>query len=702
VNPQSADAAAHAPTRADVRPKQRIGIPWGKGPDTLDDLPRPSRSTKSVEISRVPYLPGLDGMRALAVVAVMVYHANADWLPGGYLGVEVFFVISGYLITLLLISEKERTSTVDMKHFWYRRARRLLPALFTMLIALTIWTALFDRDALGKLRGDVIAALLYVSNWYQIWTGAGYTAANEFAPLRHLWSLAVEEQFYVVWPLVMFALLRGGSRRIADISRWLVVAALGITIVTALVYTSGPIGTPEVTPDAYWSVFGREISKFDWSYLGTFSRAAGLLLGAAFAMVWRPVAVMRGPLRTKGPLLDLVALVGFVALAAMVWWMWLIGPDGGNPVLFRGGFVLCAIATLMMIAAVTHERAVTSKVLSIPVLLWIGTRSYGLYLYHWPIYQIIRNIAGVHLKFHEFVFAMIATGIITELSYRFIETPIRKGTMGESWRRLRRSPATGARNALLAGGVVVAAFSVFAGVSLATADVVENEVRQSLDEAEASTCDVVNDPNCDGVDDAAAPEVVAPPEATTGDAPEGTAATDPAGSIAVAPPVAETTTTVPPAPITQLALGDSVMLGAAPQLSEQGFVVDAVESRQFSDGTDTISALNEQGRLGDLVVVHLGTNGNINEADMSRMMEALAGVPQVLLLTIDVDRDWTAANNGLIYDAVNTYPNVSLLDWAGLADSCPGDCFASDGYHLRADGKRYYTDLIVGALQNPT
>jgi peptidoglycan/LPS O-acetylase OafA/YrhL len=214
----TADAAA-TPTRADPRPTQ------------------PSRRRPApTGISRVPYLPGLDGMRAIAVVAVMVYHANPDWLPGGFLGVEVFFVISGYLITLLLISEKERTSTVNMRQFWIRRARRLLPALFTMMIALTIWTALFERDALGKLRGDVIAAVFYVANWYQIWTGAGYTASNDFAPLRHLWSLAVEEQFYMVWPLVMFALLRGGSRKIADISRYLVLAALAITVLMAVLY----------------------------------------------------------------------------------------------------------------------------------------------------------------------------------------------------------------------------------------------------------------------------------------------------------------------------------------------------------------------------------------------------------------------------------------------------------------------------------
>ncbi len=650
------------------------------------------------DISRVPYLPGLDGMRAIAVVAVMVYHANPDWLPGGYLGVEVFFVISGYLITLLLISEKERTSTVDMKQFWIRRARRLLPALFTMMIALTIWTSLFERDALGKLRGDVIAALFYVSNWYQIWTGAGYTAANEFAPLRHLWSLAVEEQFYVVWPLVMFALLRGGSRRIADISRWLVLAALGITLVTALVYTSGPIGTPEVTPDAYWSVFGRDISKFDWSYLGTFSRAGGLLLGAAFAMVWRPVAVMRGPLRTKGRLLDLVAIVGFVALVAMFWWMWLIGPDGGNPFLFRGGFLLCAVATLMMVAGVTHERAATSKALSIPVLLWIGTRSYGLYLYHWPIYQIIRDIAGNHLKLYEFVFAMILTGIITELSYRFIETPIRKGTLRASIARVWRSPVPGPRNALIGVGAVVGALTLFAGVSLANATVVENDVRQTLDEGAEFICDVVNNPTCSEAE----PTGSTDPAVASGDSTAPADSTDASGS-AVPPPVVETTTTTtaPPLPIAQLALGDSVMQGAAGELTARGYTVDAQESRQFSDGRAIVEQLRADERLGDVVVVHLGTNGYIDSSDLTAMMDALAEVPQVLLLTIDVEREWTDANNTLILNAAGTYPNASALYWADLAASCPGDCFASDGFHLSADGQEYYAALIDGALEAP-
>jgi peptidoglycan/LPS O-acetylase OafA/YrhL len=664
-------------------------------------ISRVRRGSTPTDISRVPYLPGLDGMRAFAVVAVMVYHANPDWLPGGFLGVEVFFVISGYLITLLLISEKERTSGVDMKQFWIRRARRLLPALFTMMLALTIWTSLFERDALGKLRGDVIAATFYVSNWYQIWTGAGYTASNDFAPLRHLWSLAVEEQFYLVWPVVMFLLLRRGSRRIAEISGYLVLGALAITVAMAVLYPSGPIGTPEVTPDAYYTLFGRELSKVDTLYLGTIWRASGLLLGAAFAMVWRPVALMRSPLRTKGRLLDVVALAGFVALAYMAWTMYLIHPDGANPWLFRGGFFLCGIATLMMVSAVTHERAVTPRLLSLPVLLWIGTRSYGLYLFHWPIYQMIRSIAGNHLNLREFVFAMTVTCIVTELSFRYIETPIRKGTLGASLARIWRSPVPGPRNALLGVGAVVAALSLFALVSLATAPVQENEVRQALDEASAATCDVVNDPTCTGTDSTAtsAPAAGTVPQATT-DPGGSTVATDAAGSV-VAPPVETTTTTAPVTAIAKLALGDSVMLGAAPQLSDQGFTVDAVESRAFVNGLDTILQLNAQGRLGDVVVVHLGTNGPISSGDMTRMMEALAGVPQVVLLTIDVPRDYTSGNNSLIYETAAAYPNVSLLDWAGLDDTCPGDCFYSDGYHLRPDGQEFYASLIAEVVQNP-
>jgi lysophospholipase L1-like esterase len=325
------------------------------------------------------------------------------------------------------------------------------------------------------------------------------------------------------------------------------------------------------------------------------------------------------------------------------------------------------------------------------VLLWIGTRSYGLYLYHWPIYQLIRDIAGNRLRWHEFAVAMALTVVVTEASYRFIETPIRKGTLGATLARIRRSPTPGPRNALLAGGVLVAGLTLYAGVSLATAPVVENEVRQTLDEAAGATCDVINDPTCTGDD--AAP--VDPPASTV---PEPTTA--PAGSVvAPPPPPAPTTTLSPSAPIPKLALGDSVMLGAAPQLKEQGFTVDATESRQFSNGVDTVATLQSQGRLGDVVVVHLGTNGTIGTDNMTRMMESLAGVPQVVLVTLDAPVEWVPANNALIIETAQAYPNATLLDWAVLSDACPGECFYSDGFHLRPEGQAYYASLVADALQ---
>ena len=203
-------------------------------------------------LSSVPYLRGLDGMRALAVIAVMVYHANSSWLPGGFIGVEVFFVISGYLITLLLIGEHERSGRISLGQFYLRRARRLLPALFLMLALVTVYTAMFKREELGRLRGDVLAALGYVSNWFQIWVGQGYTAEGQFAPLRHLWSLAVEEQFYLVWPLVMIVLIRLGKGRLPSYSRWLLLAAVAISVAVGLLFEPARAVDPATTPDAFW------------------------------------------------------------------------------------------------------------------------------------------------------------------------------------------------------------------------------------------------------------------------------------------------------------------------------------------------------------------------------------------------------------------------------------------------------------------
>jgi peptidoglycan/LPS O-acetylase OafA/YrhL len=695
-------------------------------------------------ISRVPYLPGLDGMRALAVVAVMVYHANPDWLPGGFLGVEVFFVISGYLITLLLISERERTYRISLRTFWLRRARRLLPALFTMMAIVVTWTALFQPRALGQLRGDVIAGLFYVSNYYQIWVGQGYTAAGDFAPLRHLWSLAVEEQFYVFWPIVMIVLLgRSGTRRVADVSRWLFGGAVVLTLIVAALFYGGPIGDPAVTPDAYWWIGDRPIGKIDTLYLGTLSRLAGIMLGAAFAMVWRPAAIIRGPLRTKGRWFDVVAVAALVLLGWMSVTQYLATPSGANPFIFRGGLFVCSLATLAVVAAITHRGAMANRWLGSGVLVWIGLRSYGLYLYHWPIYQMIRGVAGNKLDLGEFLVAVVLTVVVAQASYRFVETPIRTGRFAQ-WRSEVRAGSARRPKMVLRGGAALLTVAVFGlGVVVMRAPLEQNEIAQALQAGEQFTTNLldaevpVRSTTTSTTTTTTAPTRVAREPLTdrgvvgpvTGEAP-----TDPSGSVlgTIAPPVtvppstvAPTTvppTTAPPTtapppppqlgvistpeavvalPITPtptgfplVALGDSVMLGAAEELQARGFQVDALVSRQMRDFVPTMAALRDNGTFGSVVVVHLGTNGAFNQETLEQMLATVADVPVVILVTGKADRGWIAGNNARIRAVPSTRPNVTVLDWEVLAATCPGRCFYDDGIHLTQSGQDYFAGLI--------
>ncbi len=684
-----------------------------------------------VQISRVPYLPGLDGMRALAVVAVMVYHANRDWLPGGFFGVEMFFVISGYLITLLLISERERTYRISLRNFWLRRARRLLPALFTMMFFVVVWTAIFKYEALGALRGDVIAGLFYVSNYYQIWEGLGYTAAGDFAPLRHLWSLAVEEQFYLFWPVVMIFLLgRNGTRQVAAVSRWLLVSALLLTLATALLFYPGPIADPNVTPEAYWWLGDRPINKIDTLYLGTVSRLSGILLGAAFAMVWRPLAIVRGPLRSKGRLFDALALVGIVGFGWLCWNTYLVTPSGADPLVFRGGFFLAGLATLSVIAAVTHRGAYANRLLGNPLFRWIGTRSYGLYLYHWPIYQMIRGVAGNKMTVREFVFALVLTAIVTELSYRFVETPIRQGRFTAGWRRIFSGARRGPKVLASAGVALAAVVGLFVGAVLLTAPLEQNEIAQALDAGEEFTTDLL------AVDDipvasttTTSSTTTAPP--TTAVAPEivdpGLEPADSALPTTVPPTTVPPTTTPPTtaAPVGQLgvvssleglaplaipptvsgfplvALGDSVMLGAAEELQARGFQVDALQSRQMEAFVPTMQTLKDNGTFGSVVVVHLGTNGGFSQATLDAMLATVAEVPVVLLLTGKADRGWIADNNAKLRAVPATHPNVTVVDWEVLSATCEGRCFYDDGIHLTQSGQNFYADVIGRVLAQP-
>ncbi|MBI4670458.1 MAG: acetyltransferase [Chloroflexi bacterium] len=364
--------------------------------------------------SRLGYLPGLDGLRALAVLAVLLYHADVLWLPGGFLGVEVFFVVSGYLITSLLLAEYRTHNRINLKNFWQRRARRLLPALFAVLIAVLVYMALWLPDEVAGIRADVLAAFTYVTNWYLIAAEKSYfETIGRPSLLRHLWSLAVEEQFYLLWPLIFtFVLARLKTRGALLL---LMLGAFGSALGMGLLYQ------PDADPSRV--------------YYGTDTRAAGLLIGAALAFVWFPKAD-DSPRNWRHWLLDAIGLLAMGGLVAAGLFL-----DEFSPFMYQGGMLLVSTATAFVIAAVVHPKSpLLAPLLSIGILQWIGLRSYGLYLWHWPLFMVTRPQLDTPLEGAPLlVFRFALTFLIAEISYRVVETPIRRfglrngGGLGKAW-----------------------------------------------------------------------------------------------------------------------------------------------------------------------------------------------------------------------------------------------------------------------------
>lgn len=623
----------------------------------------------------ISYLPGLDGLRAIAVLAVIVYHANKNWLPGGFLGVEVFFVISGYLITLLLINESQQQGRISFKRFWIRRARRLLPAMWTLLLGVTMYASLFEREELGKLRGDVIAAFVYVFNWFKIWSGSSYFDASALDPLRHLWSLAVEEQFYLVWPLLIALVMKRFGRRPAKLGIIFLGISIAISLYVATSYAAGVRGTPIETPEQYISLFGHAVSRLDFLFLGTLGRSGGLFMGAALAFWYRPDMFAS---TAKSSDRHVVSVFGVAGIAGLAYLMWVFrdvitipetGDVRGYDPLFQGGFLLVGVASVAVITAAVHPHSfIGNKVLGNPVFTYLGRRSYGLYLYHWPVYQLYRKVSSNYLSLAQFVVLSLIVLALTEISYRFIEMPIRQGQFGEWWHKLRypRTDAdTERRTKFFALGAVAAVLPVFSVVSLALGTG-EGKIAESIKRNEGVVQNLLG--------------TTVPPDPSATTLP------------------ATQTTTLDGQVIPILAIGDSVMLGAANILTERGITVDALKSRPFRQALEISNYVKSIGRLGEFVIIHLGTNGPVDQATLDEIMVPLKDVDIVLMVTAHVPtRKWQDSNNELIRAMPNAYGNVRVLDWFKVAEAHP-EYLYGDKVHLNNQGQRTYADLIMQAI----
>ncbi len=366
----------------------------------LSDRPQAAPAKRAGKLS---YAPGLDGVRAIAVTAVVIFHLGATWLPGGFLGVDVFFVLSGFLITSILLTEFGNRGKIDVKHFYLRRARRLLPALYAMLATIVVVTAITTRGELHRLRGDVVAALTYCTNWTQIvWNRSYFDQLSRPSLMQHLWSLAVEEQFYVVWPLLLVLSIL--TRRL-----W-ATFAMTVALIAASSILMAALYTPGTDPKRV--------------YYGTDTHIAPMLVGALLGIVLvqrrranRPEAGVAG--RTA---MDVAAIGGLIGLA---WACTAITYYSTG--LYRGGYLLISIATLAVVLAATTAGTLTSAVLGWAPFVWIGKRSYAIYLWHWPILMLTRPRVDVSWHGPPLIIAQLAVILIaSDLSFRYLERPIRQ------------------------------------------------------------------------------------------------------------------------------------------------------------------------------------------------------------------------------------------------------------------------------------
>jgi len=391
------------------------------------------------------YVPGLDGLRALAVAAVIFYHLGYGWAQGGLLGVGVFFTLSGYLITDILVGQWAARGRIRLGDFWLRRARRLLPALFVMLAVVAVWVNVWDRSFVPGFRGDVIASALYVSNWWYIAQHASYYAQfSPPAPLDHLWSLAVEEQFYLIWPWLVLLLvwlaararkrgttraagaataapapLRGGSSHLAGPAR-LTIAGVTLVLAGASAIEMALLYHPGYDPTRV--------------YEGTDTRAFGLLIGAAVAIVWPTRRVSGGPPPPAAVrwLLDVAGVAGLAVIGLLVW-----RTNQYTPFMFRGGLEALSAATALVVMAVVTPGSILGRVLGGQPLRWLGVRSYGMYLWHYPLIVLTAaaGTAGGPVSLPRAAAVVAGTVVVAAVSWRVVEEPARRG--------LRRRPAAG-------------------------------------------------------------------------------------------------------------------------------------------------------------------------------------------------------------------------------------------------------------------
>jgi len=640
------------------------------------DEQMPWKLDRGRSFGEMGYLPGLDGLRAVAIIGVLLYHAGIDWMPGGFLGVDVFFVISGFLITSLILEEYDRSGRVNFTKFYLGRARRLLPAVAVLLIAVGLAVLIVYQDALSAFREDALATVFYVNNWWYIFVDQSYFESVGRPPLlKHLWSLSVEEQFYLIWPAFALLLMRSGGRPL--VRRLALVLAIASTVWMAVLSIRN--GYPvDADPSR--------------AYFGTDSHSMGLLVGAALATMWRP-----GRLSTQVPrgAQLIITGIGVASLAAVIGFYLFVGEF--TPWLYRGGFLALAFFTTALIAAVTHPASFLGPALGTGVLRYIGRRSYGIYLWHWPIFMVTRP--GIDVEWSEpvtFVVRIALTLVIAELSYRLVEMPIRRGVLGRAWSAVRSEGALGMRaiGTLIATGIVTV---VGAAVAIALImnpgdgrDAIPPDVAEAMGIADGGPLELAIDDESSDAQDATDANATAGISTDSGPDP---GITNDDNTNSGEPVLSDEEIRAANGPVS--VIGDSVVLGARSAIKDAipGARVDAKVSRMPGGFTGRVKKLDRRDKLANVVVVHPATNGVINAKIMRGILDPLTDYERVVIVNASVPRSWEKQNNKVIAKVTPDYPNVVVADWKSASDG-KSEYFVSDGVHLTDSGAAAFAEVI--------
>ncbi|MFW9237777.1 acyltransferase family protein [Corynebacterium striatum] len=660
----TAPAAFVQPPKNEPRPQQsaKPATPvmvdsFPHEPEALATPPE-SKEVKHNRRARLRQVKGLDGLRGLAVLAVVIYHFFGDFLPGGYLGVDMFFVLSGFLITSLLVREFRASGRISLKDFWVRRFRRILPAALTVLIICTSIVALVGGDLAVGIREQFLGTFFFVNNWTQIATSQSYFADNEIQVFAHYWSLAVEEQFYVIWPLLIFtifAISRRQPRR------------LPIAVSLILAIASGV---------AMWLIYvpGEDPTRV---YYGTDTHAFGLLIGAILSLMLTSTKEDPGADSWASPGKServLAGTIGFLALAGYIAQLFLMPDDADFT--YRGGLVLTSVLGALMIWGVVREFGPLKWIFSTAVMRWLGQRSFSLYLWHWPVVMILRAIFdGNHSSDKPWILGLVAIPIsflLAELSYQFVENPFRRGGYKKTWTGYWAArPSISEMKDGFAKAfwpfvpLIVVASLVGVGYALATSSD-KSELEQQLEMLQQKN----TQSNQGNPGAAAAP--ASPEENTSRPMPTGNEIT---------------------------AIGDSVMLAASEALQQRypGIYVDADVSRHYTAAIPIIQQLKDSGQLRSTVFLGFGTNGPAFPDQIQEVVDLIGPDHTIVMAVPYGDRGWMAQSQRDVIDAAKKYDNVYLADWCTHAQSNPNLLY-SDGIHPLPEGASEYALAFHYAL----